>query len=107
MPVDIDLNLPRNTVLEYTGLTTGNGRIVAVPDQARQVMLTYFPTAAGTASIKYCVMAPTPTDFTNMPKTSVGDFTALGGQDISSGVRWVGLDPASGTWTLRISFKYL
>ncbi len=107
MPVDIDLNLSRNTVLEYTGLTTGNGRIVAVTDQARQIVVTYIPTAAGTASIKYGVRAETPADFTDMPKTSIGDFTATGGQEIQSGVRWIGLDPASGTWTLRVSFKNL
>jgi hypothetical protein len=42
-----------------------------------------------------------------MPQTSIGNFTATGGQEIQSGVRWIGLDPASGTWTLRVAFKML
>ena len=105
MPVTVDLNLPNYTTLEYAGLTTGNGQIVAVPDRAREIVVTYLPTSAGTASIKYAARAATPTDFTDMPKTSIGDFTANGGQEIQSGVRWIGLDPASGTWTLRVAYK--
>jgi hypothetical protein len=107
MPVNIDINLPNYTTLSYTGLTSGNGRIVAIPDRARNISVTYVPTSAGTASIKYGVQAETPTDFTDMPKTSAGDFTATGGQEIQTGARWVGLDPASGTWTLRVSYKML
>jgi hypothetical protein len=80
---------------------------VAVPNTARQIVVTYTPTSAGTASIKYSALADTQTSFTDMPKTSIGDFTATGGQEIQSGVRWIGLDPASGTWTLRVSFKNL
>ncbi len=107
MPETIDLNLAEYTTREYTGLTATNGQIVAVPDRAREIMVTYTPTAAGTASIKYDVRAGTPTNFTGMPKTSAGDFTAIGGQEIPPGVRWIGLDPASGTWTLSVAFKLL
>ena len=105
MPVTVDLNARNYTTLEYTGLTSGNGQIVAVPDRARESVVTYTPTSAGTASIKYGARATTPTDFTNMPKTSIGDFTATGGQEIQSGVRWIGLDPASGTWDFRVAYK--
>jgi hypothetical protein len=107
MPETIDLNLENYTTREYTGLTSSNGQIVAVPDRARDIAVTYVPTAAGTASIKYGVRAETPTNFTDMPKTSIGDFSATGGQEIQPGVRWIGLDPASGTWTLRVSYKML
>lgn len=107
MPETVDLNDARYVTREYTGLTSGNGQIVAVPDQARQVVVTYIPTSPGTASMKYGVRAETPANFTDMPKTSIGDFAVAGGQEIQSGVRWIGLDPASGTWTLRVSFKYL
>ena len=105
MPVTVDLNLPNNTTLEYAGLTSGNGQIVAVPDRARDIVVTYVPTSAGTASVKYGVRASTPTDFTDMPTTILGSFTTTGGQEIQSGVRWIGLDPASGTWTFRVAYK--
>jgi hypothetical protein len=105
MPVTVDVNQPNYTTLRYAGLTSGNGQIVAVPDRARDIVVTYIPTSAGTASVKYSAVATTPTDFTNMPKTSIGDVTVTGGQEIQSGVRWIGLDPASGTWTLNVAFK--
>ena len=107
MPVTVDLNQEDYTTLTYAGLTSGNGQIVAVPQRAREIVVTYTPTSAGTASIKFGATASTPSDFTNMPKTNLGDFSATGGQDIQSGVRWIGLDPASGTWTLNVSFKLL
>jgi hypothetical protein len=107
MPVTVDLNPPNNTTLEYAGLTSGNGQIVAVPDRARSVFVTYTPTSAGTASIKVGNTAGRPTDFTNMPKTVAGDVTATGYQDLPVGVRWIGLDPASGTWTMSVSYKML
>ncbi len=103
MPTDLNIN--QYKTLEYTGLTAGNGQIVAVPDRATDIVLTYIPTSAGVASIKYAVRAETPADFTDMPKTILGDFSTTGGQEVQAGVRWVGLDPASGTWTLRVSFK--
>ena len=105
MPVTVDVNQPNYTTLSYAGLTSGNGQIVAVPDRAREIVVTYIPISDGTASIKFSADAATPTDFTNMPKTSIGDFTATSGQEIQSGVRWIGLDPASGTWTLNVAFK--
>jgi hypothetical protein len=105
MPVTVDPNNIRNESETFTGLTAGNGQILKVPTNVCQVVVSYFPTAAGSAAIKYTAAPNTPTDFTNMPTTFDGEFVAAGGQEIQGAVRWIGLDPVSGTWTLNVSYR--
>lgn len=107
MPVTIDLNGIRNQSESFTGLTAGNGVILKVPANVAQIVVSYFPTVAGSAAIKYTAAPGTPTDFTNMPTTFDGEFTTAGGQEIQSAVQWIGLDPVSGTWTLNVSYRTL
>lgn len=105
MPVTVDANTIRNSSETYTGLTSGNGQIIKVPSNVAQIVVSYYPTSAGTASMKFSASPTTPTDFTNFPKTFDGDFTDARGQEIQSAVQWIGLDPASGTWTLNVSYR--
>jgi hypothetical protein len=105
MAVTIEENNTNNETLEFTGLTSGNGQIVDIPNHCRVIGVYYTPTSAGTASVKYAMFKTAPTDFTNMPKTAIGDVTATGGQEITGAVRWVGLDPASGTWDFTVVLR--
>lgn len=100
-----ETNTTNNQTLEYTGLTSGSGQIVYVPDHCRVVGVWYNPTSAGTASVKFGMAKGTQTDFSNMVKTDVGDVTAAGGQEVTGAVRWIGLDPASGTWDFTVVFR--
>lgn len=104
MPVNVQKGQVEQTK-EYAGLTAGNGAIIRVPSGAKDVAVEYFPTAAGTAALKLSLGAAIPTDFTGFMKAPAGDVTAATMHRVSAGVQWVGLDPASGTWTLRVSFK--
>lgn len=92
-------------VQEYTGLTSGNGVIIGIPSNANAVSCEYIPTAAGTATVKYSLNPNAPTDFTNFSSSAKGAQTATGGEQGYDSVRWIGLDPASGTWTFRVSYK--
>jgi hypothetical protein len=106
MPVNVELNGLNSKTLKFEGLTSGNGVIVRVPELCRDMAVSYIPTSAGTGSVKVSVDGETPTDFTDFSKTSLGDVTATSAQEIQSGVRWVGFDPASGTWTFNVSFRF-
>lgn len=105
MAVTVETNTTNNQTLEFTGLESGSGQIVAVPDHCRVVGVYYTPTSAGTAAVKYGMSKEAPTAFTDMVKTDVGDVTATGGQEITGAVRWVGLDPASGTWDFTVVLR--
>ena len=110
MPVDVTatntaLRRQAQSVTEFAGLTSGNGRIVNVPDNCVGILVSAFPTSAGTASVKASLSPTTPTDFTNFGTTAVGAVTAATVQELPGGLKWVGLDPASGTWTFRVRFQ--
>lgn len=90
---------------EFTGLTSGNGQIVGIPSNACDVTCEYIPTAAGTATVKMSLNPSKPTDFTNFSPSSKGAQTATGAEQYPGSIRWLGLDPSSGTWTFRVSYK--
>jgi len=89
---------------EYPSLTSGNGALVKMPDWADEAVVEYFPTSAGTASLKVSLVGGNPNDDTGFVKTNIGDVTAHGTQVLSK-VGWLAFAPASGTWTARVLFK--
>ena len=102
MPITANKGITQDQV-ELTGLTNGNGGFVRMPAWAREAVVEYLPTAAGAATLKYTLNPATPTDFTGFLTSEKGAVTAqtIHGLRVTN---WVGLEPASGTWTLRVRF---
>lgn len=101
----VNVNRSNNPVNVATGLVSGGGRIFSVPNNCVSMIVEAIPTIAGIATVKVCLNDDTVTDFTNFSATSVGAMTMPTVQEIAGGIKQVGLDPASGTWTLRVQFK--
>lgn len=105
MPATLDFDNPlSNQTLVKTGMTLGNGHIFEVPDNAVAIMLTLQPTSAGSATVKFSLDEAEPTDFTGFIPVAYGAVTAATAFELPGGLRWVGVDPASGTWTSRVRF---
>ena len=86
-----------------TGLTSGNEYIWEV-GQNTVVSIQGNPTVAGTARVKYSLSSSTPTDFTGFVTSNAGDHSTDFGEksDVGSGIRWIGVEIDSGTWTVLI-----
>ena len=98
----------KSRVISYekaSGITAGNEFIYPVPEGAT-VSFAGTNTAAGTATLKYSFDPSTPTDFTGFFSAEAGaqsaSFTDSTGT--AKGLRWVGLDVTSGTWTGEVIF---
>jgi hypothetical protein len=111
MPVAVTnigaINRSTNIVREAVGLTSGSGQIFSVPKNCVGMVVETIPTSAGTATFKVSVNPDTPaegSEFTNFSSTAIGAMTATLVQELPGGLEWVGLEPASGTWTLRVRF---
>lgn len=82
------------------GQTDGNEVIVKLNPRLATTFEA-FPTAAGDATLKTSVNNTTPTDFTNFSADSSA-VTAPTTWQFSSGLAYVGIDVATGTWTLIV-----
>ena len=86
-----------------TGITTGNEFIYKV-NPAQKVQITGLATSTGDAQVFYSndpIMAA-PTDFTTLVASSLGVLTDDLGENLGSGIEWVGVSVTSGTWTVNI-----
>lgn len=101
----VNVNRSNNPVHVATDLVSGDGQIFSVPKNCVGMIVEAIPTSAGTATLKVSLNDGTVTDFTNFSATSVGAMTAATVQEIAGGIKQIGLEPASGTWTLRVQFK--
>jgi len=100
-----NVNRSNNPVHEEADLTSGNGHIFSVPENCVGMIVEAIPTVAGAATLKVSLNDGTVTDFTNFAPTSVGSMSATTVQFVEGGIKHVGLDPASGTWTMRVKFQ--
>lgn len=102
----ITTRIPNNTVLAETdyqiasGQTDGNEVIFRL-DPGMRSMVEAFPTSGGSGTLKSSLNETAPTSFTNF-STDISAVSAPTTWIIPSGVRWIGLDIASGTWTVNV-----
>jgi len=92
-----------NGVKRNTGVTTGNEFIYRINKQ-KALQITAIATATGNATFYYSNdedMA-TPTDFSTMIPSSLGELTDFIGEETGEGIMWAGVKVASGTWTVNI-----
>ena len=85
---------------ENSGITDGN-EIIYKLFSGYTYIIEAVNTSAGTASLKLTLDDTAPTDFTNFTIAADGTQTSNFAREVS-GVSYVGLDVASGTWTTRI-----
>lgn len=81
-------------------LTDGNEHFWRIPDGKAFIIQS---NGSGSAAVKVSANPATPTSFSNMVTTDISSFTADNIQRIEPGIKWVGVDIASGTWTIYIS----
>jgi len=91
-----------NQDTSVTGVTTGN-EIIWEVDPNETVAIQGINTSAGTARVKTHLGSATPTDFTGFASSAVGDHTATFTEiALGKGVRWIGLEVDSGTWSIEL-----
>lgn len=87
---------------EVAGQTNGNETIFIL-DPEKKTFVEFIVTSAGEGTAKFSTQSDTPTDFTEFSEDSGGARTASFASSLEAGLRWIGLDIASGTWTVRVS----
>ena len=92
----------KNVNKHVDGITTGNEHIWAV-GSGNVVTISGVLQAAGSVTVKYSLQENEPTDFTDFTTSEVGSHSATFAEVASIGVKWIGIDVASGTWDIDIT----
>ena len=91
-----------NNQKKNTGITTGNEFIYKV-DPLKDVKVTGLATSTGDATLYYSTdNSITPSDFSTLVISSNGAQTDDLGESLGKGIRWVGVEVTSGTWTVNV-----
>lgn len=102
MPITTDENLTGNAPYyrEVLSKTDGNETLLKVDPE---MSLTIEAVGSGSATLKYKIgEGADPTDFSGFTSDSLGAVTVNQVYTLPAGIRWVGLDISSGTWSLYI-----
>lgn len=100
MAITVISNTNTGNPMRDAGVTTGNEFIYRV-DPTKEIRVTGLATSTGAATVYYSTdpYMNVPTDFSTLNISSLGSFTDDIGETLPTGVVWVGIDVASGTWT--------
>lgn len=94
------INGPLESFRENAGLTNGSETIYLL-DPAQTYVVDCVVTSAGTATLKTFVDPDIPTDFSEMSEVAQGTQTVNFSREVK-GCTCVGLDVATGTWTVKV-----
>lgn len=100
MAITVSTNITK--FMKTAGLTSSAEQIFSLDPTKTYLVKGQLTSGSGVCMPKLDIDDSTPSDFTNFVDGLSTDASASFIYEVNKGARWVGLDIASGTWTLSV-----
>lgn len=93
-------------LMKKEGLTSGNEAVFALDPNKKHMIMGVLTSGPGSATVMVDIDDEVPGDFTNFVNALDENETASFVKEVNSGIRWIGIEIDSGTWTFSARQGY-